>query len=272
MTGPAASSRPIDLLTVEDRDGHGVRRLRDLLDDLRRALAREHPENRWERQNEPSEGGRRRWILDEPAREIGDLLRVIEIGLRGDDLGVRIVEPGLSATLLAPRPGPAREPDAIVPGLLAMLDAVGTALEVLPSGGTDAAGLVRFGAAPAGWLLAARVLGERHLETGRGVDDHRTVLSASTATPWSPSIVEATDGRPIPMPEGVRERFDAACPIMVRIEFTGPDRARSVQMFTTLKISPVIHRAAAGDDGRHHDALSTMRAVAMAVEAGAMEP
>lgn len=274
MTTDAASSRPIDLLAFRDDNRSGLRGIRDLLSYIRGMLARDDPENRWDRQDDSADPGRHRWTLDERTREIGDPVDVVEVGLRDDNLSIRIIAKDRNAVFVALRPGLPQDPRAIIAAFLDMAAAVETALDVLPSDGTDDDGDRRFGTASTEWLTAASVFASRHLDRNRVEGDDRTVRSVNTPTPWSPSILTASDGRPIPVPSDVHERFDAACPSMVIVALTEPPRTKKGPMQSMLEFAPMTCRPGmALDPPNHsHDLLGTMRAIAMAVEAGAMEP
>lgn len=274
MTGTGASSRPIDLLTFRDDNRSGIRGLRDLISYIRGMLARDDPENGWDRQDDSGDPGRHRWILDERTREIGDPVDVVEVGLRNDNVSIRIIDKDRHTVFVALCPGLRQDPRAIIAAFLGMADSVEAALDVLPSDGTDGDGDRRFGSASTEWLTAASVLASRHLERTRVDGDDRTVRSVSTPTPWSTSILTASDGEAIPVPAGIRERFDAACPIMILVCMTEPPRTKKGAVQSMLEFAPMTCRPGmALDPPNHsHDVLGTMRAIAMAVEAGAMEP
>lgn len=158
------------------------------------------------------------------------------------------------------------DPDLMLAHLVAVADAVHEALGTLPASGPDGAS-THGSEDHHAWMLAAAVLARR---THRR-HDGEIVLEART--PWTPSrVIVLGLGIDDPLGGGSR-RFDARLPASARVWIETRTAAVSGETIHEIRVTPLQHQPDEPGDSADPDTdpLATLRAVAMAVAAGAMD-
>jgi hypothetical protein len=247
--------------------------------EMRDVLSRSREGCRWKAYDGISNMG---WLLENEDHEIGESEPVLHVRATGGGTTVRTIMKGRSLELHVPMDKSiADEGESLADHAASVLETTITRMLAIcarRSPGTDA-GTTRLGEDDSEWRIALSVLALRNVfRSGTPRSSTEEVHYVTMHTPWTQAVLQNGQCFELALPREQRDRFESIAPSSLRIVHdtsfmtTDPTNGRAASLVnTTVRIDALGTWPHDDDDvAKLDDPMRTMRAVAMAVAAGAM--
>lgn len=276
-SGPdrASTRAPIGLIVLSGDTAGTLGSMTEMHD----VLSRSREGCRWKAYDGISNMG---WLLENEDREIGEPEDVLHVRANAGVTTIRTVMNGRSLELHVPMDRSiADEGESLAEHAASVLETTVERMLAIcgrRSPGTDA-GTTRLGDDDSEWRIALSVLAVRNVfRSGTPRSSTEVVHYVTMHTPWTAAVLQNGQCFELDLPTEDRNRFESVAPSSLRIVHdtnfmtTDPTSGRAASLVnTTVRIDALGTWPQDDDDiAKIDDPIRTMRAVAMAVDAGAM--